>query len=230
MTKQEFENIISTLSEAFSVNFNPIKTAVYAENLGDLDYQKVKIVLKKLIQTSDFLPKIATIRREYQAMNQKVLSEFDTYTIIQKAISQHGIYHTEEALEQIRKSSPELYEIVKRIGFREICMAPETMMQQKISKIHEFYKKAQQNGLSQNLSLQIETVKGQIKQEGLKLLCETENEIDTDSIPQKTSKQNNSCSLGDALKELEKHNPRLCKYASSASASNLKLKEEGASL
>lgn len=220
---------LAMLAAAYNHTFTPGQLKIYHDGLKDLDPQKLHKTITKIIATHEFLPKVATIRREYQAMNQKVLSEFDTYTIIKKTIS-CGIYHTKEALEQIRKSSPELYEAVKRIGFRELCNTSETMLQQKLSKIHEFYKEAQKDGLSKNLSLQIETAKGQIKQEGLKLICENESETNTDVPQQKTNKQNNSCSLGEALKELEKINPKLCKHVSRVAASNLKLKKQEESL
>lgn len=221
---------LAMLAEAYSHTFTPEQLKIYHDGLIDLDIKKLQKLITKMIMTHDFFPKVSTIRREYQTMGRKILNEFETHTIIQKAISQHGIYHTEEALEQIRKNSPALYEIVKRLGWREICMSPESMLQQKLNKIHEFYKEAQKDGLSKNLSLQIETAKGQIKQEGLKLICENESETNTDVPQQKTNKQNNSCSLGEALKELEKINPKLCKHVSRVAASNLKLKKQEESL
>lgn len=215
---------LAMLAEAYSHTFTPEQLKIYHDGLIDLDVKKLQKLITKMIMTHDFFPHVSTIRREYQAMGRKILNEFETHTIIQQAISQHGIYRAEEALEQIRKNSPALYEIVKRIGWRKICMSPEAMMPQKLSKIHEIYNQAAQNNLSQNLRLQIETVKDQINQDGLKLLCE--NTDDTANVAPKTEKKNSSCSLGDALKDLEKHNPRLYKHASSAVARNLKLKME----
>lgn len=166
LTKAESDKIISVLQEAFDKKLSPVQIALYQSNLSDLEYSKLRQVVLNLIQTEEFLPKIATIRREYAALGGQSLNELEAYALIRKTLATYGIYRTQEALEAIKAADANLYEIVKTLGWREICMCPENLFQAKFQKIWEWKKKTNTAGLQQKL-LQ---AKAEITKSGLKLL------------------------------------------------------------
>lgn len=166
LTKAESDKIISVLQEAFDKKLSPVQIALYQSNLSDLEYSKLRQVVLNLIQTEEYLPKIATIRREYVALGGQSLNELEAYAMIRKTLSRYGIYRTQEALEAIKAVDLNLYEIVKTLGWREICMCPENLLQAKFQKIWEWCKKTNTAGLQQKL-LQ---AKAEITKSGFKLL------------------------------------------------------------
>lgn len=172
MTKEQAHRIIAVMSENWNVKFNSLKAEIYGENIADLDYEKCILAIKKLIQTSEFLPTVAVLRREYVNLDIQPLDSAEAYLTLKKAISRHGIYGYEEALRMLKASNLVLYELIKKIGWREICLCPESFLANEFAKALKDFEKERFGAkvLSPKLTAKIEKLRNEIQQAGLKLI------------------------------------------------------------
>lgn len=173
MTKEQAQRIIAVLSENWNVKFSALKTEIYGGNLADLDYQKCCIAVKKLIQTSEFLPTIAVLRKEYVNLGKDQIDASEAYALLKKTISSHGWYDFEGAMETLKQNNYALYELVRRIGWREICMCPESFLANQFTKAWHDLEQEQTGAISEKLLGKINSLKNEIQKAGINLLeCE----------------------------------------------------------
>lgn len=172
MTKEQAKKIIAVLSENWNVKFNALKIELYGENLADLDYQKCCLVVKKLIQTSEFLPTIATLRKEYLDLCADQMDAATAFYILKKTIQNYGIHDFKDAMESLKECSLMLYEVVYQIGWREICTCPDNFLASQFKKTWDEFRQEQfnQEVLSEKLLMQINRFRAQIRRESFNLL------------------------------------------------------------
>lgn len=172
MTKEQVKKIIAVLSENWNVKFNALKIELYGENLADLDYPKCCLAVKKLIQTSEFLPTVAALRKTYIGLDKEQIDSATAYYVLKKTISNYGIHNYKAAMEALKEYNTNLYELVWRLGWREVCMCPESFLANQFQKswVEFEQEKLNQEVLSQNLLTKINGFKAQIQRESFKLL------------------------------------------------------------
>lgn len=172
MTKKEIAVVIKILSETWSNKFSETKAEIYSENLADLDYHRCCTAIKKLIQTSEFLPTVAALRKTYIGLDKEQIDSATAYYVLKKTISNYGIHNYKAAMEALKEYNTNLYELVWRLGWREVCMCPESFLANQFQKswVEFEQEKLNQEVLSQNLLTKINGFKAQIQRESFKLL------------------------------------------------------------
>lgn len=172
MTREQVKKIIGFLCETWNIKFNPLKTEIYGENLADLDYKKCCSAIKKLVQTSDFLPSIALIRRAYVELEQNFLDDVSAYELLKDAIQTYGIYSTKEGLQYLERQNETVYELAKKIGWRELCTCPESILSSQFIKIYQGFSQAKikSEAISPKLSQELNEARSQITRACFKLL------------------------------------------------------------
>ena len=125
MTKGETAKLLAVLAAAFPrFEVDDLKVQVWHEMIGDLDYGIASLAIKKLILESTFPPSIAEVRKaavEIQAPEQTTGAQ--AWGEVIKAIRNFGHYREEEALASL---SPLTAQVVRCMGWREICMSQES--------------------------------------------------------------------------------------------------------
>jgi hypothetical protein len=125
-----------------------IQIQLWNDNLNDLDYSITQRVIKKLIQESEFAPKIATIRKEYSNLvNGQRITSADDLELVTKAISTYGSYRTTEAMEYIKNKDEDTYAVVKAIGFNNFCKANTEFIRKPFMDMHKEVKDRTEKGL-----------------------------------------------------------------------------------
>jgi len=149
MNKIEMATVISMLNEMWKDTVTTkIQIQLWNDNLNDLDYSITQRVIKKLIQESEFAPKIATIRKEYSNLvNGQRITSADALELVTKAISTYGSYRTTEAMEYIKNKDEDTYAVVKAIGFNNFCKANTEFIRKPFMDMHKEVKDRTEKGL-----------------------------------------------------------------------------------
>lgn len=91
---------------------------IWYECLKDLDYKLVEKGVQKLILTNKFYPTIADIRESCREIVQgQKKSGLEAWGIFRKYIN---IYSTHEDYVKLQQDYPDIYELVKAVGGREL--------------------------------------------------------------------------------------------------------------
>jgi len=128
MTTKEAMALLAILREAYprfymDVTVQSAKTTaeLWAEMLGDVDFQTSKIALKRLIATCKFPPSIAEMRESIAAVLHPPLPDAgDAWGEVNVAIRMYGFYRQQEALATMREP---VRLAVLRMGWRDLCMS-----------------------------------------------------------------------------------------------------------
>lgn len=171
MTNKEIAVVIKILSESWSAKFSETKTKIYAENLADLEYKKCCSAVKKLVQTSEFLPSIALIRRTYVELGQEISDDATAYSLLKGAVQTYGIYSCKDGLRYLQEQNETVYELAKKIGWRELCMCPESILSGKFIKIYQNFVRARTESrtISPRLAQELNEVRLQIQRANFEL-------------------------------------------------------------
>lgn len=172
MTQKEIGVIIKILSETWDAKFSKTRAKIYAENLADLEYSRCCNAVKKLVQTSEFLPSIALIRRTYVELGQNFLDDVSAYELLKDAIQTFGIYSSKEGLQYLERQNETVYELAKKIGWRELCTCPESILSSQFIKIYQGFSQAKikSEAISPKLSQELNEARSQITRACFKLL------------------------------------------------------------
>lgn len=139
MEQVEFVKIAAAINTAFK---DTIKTkeqmTLWYDNLLDLDYMICQKAVRKIIQESEFPPKIATIRKEYyNVLEGPKLTNADSVGLINTAIQKFGHYRAIEALEWIKNQDESTYKVIKAIGFGNYCKADPNFTRNIVVKMYD---------------------------------------------------------------------------------------------
>lgn len=136
MVKDEFKRIIARIELAWNVTFDDAKKEIYAEGMSDLPYDKTLLAVKKLIQTNEFVPKIATIRNAVYSIENEPMGVLGAVHLITKNIREHGSYGSVKAMKNIHEEDPIAYAIVKTLGFTEVCRSSADFFVPRFEKLY----------------------------------------------------------------------------------------------
>lgn len=172
MNKQEATNLIAVISASFpDVKVNDMTIRSYYENLKDLEYELACIAVKQLISTSAYFPRIASIREKYFELSNPKKTSADAIALINKAISDFGRYESIKAMDFLREEDKALYEVVKAIGFNNICNSNINNYRTEIELLHKETDKANRENmqLSGELKSRIAKLSGKMRVAALML-------------------------------------------------------------
>jgi len=124
MTKGEVAKLLAVLAAAYpKFEVNDVKVQVWHEMLGDLDYAVANMAVKKLIMQNTFPPAIAEVRKAAAELtNPENLTSSEAWGEVTSAIRNYGYYREGEALASM---SPTTAQVVRYMGWREICMSED---------------------------------------------------------------------------------------------------------
>ncbi len=139
MIKEDFANILAAIEEVYNTKFTAEKSKIYFENLDDLEYLICEKAIRKLIQTSEYPPTVASIRKAYTSITngskpslEKTLSDLNKLT-------KHpfGRYKTIEGMEWLKQNNETAYRIMKCIGYTTYANCNIDYMMPKIQALHK---------------------------------------------------------------------------------------------
>lgn len=119
MTREEFLKAITYMGIAYNKEFTQEQVGVWYGFFEDADFERFKSAVKRLINTSRFLPSVADIKAEMAETDLDELTGDQAWYGLLGAISKYGYYHAEEAMAAL----PDLTrQTVNSLGgFQKIC-------------------------------------------------------------------------------------------------------------
>ncbi len=125
MSPAEVAKLLAVAAAAYpSLEVDDLRHRLWAEMLGDLDYELASLAVRRHISTSRFAPSIAEIREHAAAVaNPGQLTGAEAWGELREAVRCYYLHNPEEALESL---SPATRRVAEMIGWREIYMADAT--------------------------------------------------------------------------------------------------------
>lgn len=121
MIKKEFVQIMAAIESAYNTKFDKMKASLYFDNLSDLEYMKCQKAVKKLMQTSEYPPTIAAIRKAYnEVTGVKNVNSVEVIAALNK-VAKIGRYRQEEGWKWLEENNPTAYKILDAIGYTNYC-------------------------------------------------------------------------------------------------------------
>lgn len=162
MVISEVSKLLAVLSAAYSkFDVDEIKLKLWYEMLKDIPYQVAVVVVKKHICESPYPPAISDIREAAALAVSSEEFRIDAggaWGEVMRAIRNYGVYSPEEALSSMSKRTAQ---VVKRIGWREICHCENlSVIRGQFIKIYEALDMRERKDmmLSKDLKKEIEEV------------------------------------------------------------------------
>lgn len=129
MLRSNYRNFVVSTQEIFDF---------WYEALKDLDYKVCEKAVLKITVQEEFPPTIATIRKAYMDIEQgSKVSSAQALGLVNTAIKKYGRYRTLDALEWLKSENEDIYNVVKSIGFKNICTANYEFVSPRITKMYE---------------------------------------------------------------------------------------------
>lgn len=127
MKKSEMAQLLTVIAAAYPKfpAINTVMVDIWFEMFKDIDYQVAQVAVKKIILESTFPPSIAELRQtiaEITTPKELKLDAAQAWGEVTRAIKNYGMYREEEALASM---SPRTAQIVKYIGWQNICTTEE---------------------------------------------------------------------------------------------------------
>lgn len=159
MVRSEVAKLLAVLAAAYPrFEVNELTEQVWFEMLQDIPYQVAQVAVKKLILESSYPPAIADVRKQVAEIVTPPENQLDGATAwgeVINAIHWYGYYRQDEALASM---SPLTAEVVKYMGWQEICLSEEpSVIRGQFLKMYEQLsrRKQQEMLLPANLKKQI---------------------------------------------------------------------------
>lgn len=121
VTRQEFSRLMAFLSAAIDKPVSKATVEAYFEMLGDLQYNLAMAAVQKIIAADEYpvIPTIGKIRKAAaEIVRPNKLTAPEAWGQVINAIYHYGYYCEAEALAAL---SPEVAEVVRFMGWRELC-------------------------------------------------------------------------------------------------------------
>lgn len=121
MTKEQWALLVKVLKSAYPqyTNFlaDQYSLELWYRALQDIPYETLNIAIQRQISTNRYPPSIAEIRA---SVVPKSRDWSEGWEEVKRAIRLYGSYNETKALESMSETTRE---VVKRMGFREICFS-----------------------------------------------------------------------------------------------------------
>ena len=124
MDIKEFSKIMQYLAIAYDKDLNEEKLAVWYDFFKKYDVETFKNGILQAISKCKYYPSIAEVKEiiTMQSTPQANLKADEEWEKVRQSIRIYGMYREEEALASL---NPITRNIVKRVGFRDICLSDE---------------------------------------------------------------------------------------------------------
>lgn len=143
MTETEFKQIIAAMDAGWGMKFGQVAMNFWWKHINHLDYTQASIALEKLVYTCPYPPTVATLMDAYRSVGHEDTAQIDAIGIIMRAVSQYGRYQIPEAMAYILGEDLEVYEIVRNIGFENICNGDINFLRPEIERLLKEIKEQQ---------------------------------------------------------------------------------------
>ena len=127
MTRQEFSRIAAAINTYYPKDkpfVNEASVQLWYEEFKELTYEDTVNGLRRHVNTSKWCPTIAELKEAIVTNIAGVKDWGEAWNECTRAISRYGQYREEEALESM---SPLTRQIVKRIGYKDLCRSENQM-------------------------------------------------------------------------------------------------------
>ena len=165
MTEKEFAVFASYLRTYYPrENILPNKQAMgmWYDELKDLSYDVVMIVLRQHVHTSKWSPSISEIREKAAEIQTGTVEDWGSgWQKVMGAIRRFGMYREAEALESMDEVTRAT---VQRLGFQNICLSENIIADRaRFKDIYEQLaeRKKRENNLPEGLRLAIKNAKAE---------------------------------------------------------------------
>lgn len=122
MNKQEFAmwaSAVKTYYPRENLLPNDAAMRLWFQELQDIEFTVASLALRKWVAVSKWSPTIADIREYARSVQQGEIPDWgEGWKEVQLAVRKYGRYDIQGAMQSF---SPLTFEVVKRIGFEEIC-------------------------------------------------------------------------------------------------------------
>lgn len=123
---------------------NQTTQGVWYDLLKDIDERTLLLAIKTYATTQKFAPKPSQIR-EMAIMTTKETRDWtEGWDLVLRSIGRFGTYRESEALDWIRKQDETAAESIRRLGYKNLCLADDQMT------VRANFRQAYNNQLSKN--------------------------------------------------------------------------------
>jgi hypothetical protein len=122
MTRTEGAQLVGMIASAYP-QWKPSQetVAVYVELLHDLDAKEAQNALRSLLMANEYPPAVATIRKKVLELQDGLpLTKSEAWELVMLKVRKEGTYGSPKF------EDPVVQEVVRAIGFREICQSTNT--------------------------------------------------------------------------------------------------------
>lgn len=171
MSRDEFQRLADAIRSYWpKEKIMPTKESMelWYQELKDLDYSMAVSAVRKHVQENVWSPSIAEIRAQAVNIQAEDHDWGDGWEEVLRAVRRHGQYDETGALESM---SPMTREIVKRLGWKQICQSDQDEMMSIRANFRMMYEQKDEKerkyaALSGDLKEKIDQITGGVKQIG----------------------------------------------------------------
>ncbi|MBS4881925.1 MAG: hypothetical protein KHZ82_02545 [Peptoniphilus harei] len=148
LDKKDFVKAIEYLIAIYpemEKQFNSQTTqGVWFDLLQDIDGRTLLLAIKTYASTEKFAPKPSQIREMAIMTTRETRDWTEGWDLVLRSIGRFGTYKESEALDWIRKQDETAAESIRRLGYKNLCLADDQMA------VRANFRQAYNNQLSKN--------------------------------------------------------------------------------
>ena len=148
LDKKEFikaiEYLIAIYPEMEKQFNNQTTQCVWFDLLQDIDWRTLLLAIKTYASTEKFAPKPSQIREMAIMTTRETRDWTEGWDLVLRSIGRFGTYKESEALDWIRKQDETAAESIRRLGYKNLCLADDQMA------VRANFRQAYNNQLSKN--------------------------------------------------------------------------------
>lgn len=123
---------------------NQTTQGVWYDLLKDIDKRTLLLAIKTYATTQKFAPKPSQIREMAIMTTRETRDWTEGWDLVLRSIGRFGTYRESEALDWIRKQDETAAESIRRLGYKNLCLADDQMT------VRANFRQAYNNQLSKN--------------------------------------------------------------------------------
>lgn len=123
---------------------NQTTQGVWFDLLQDIDGRTLLLAIKTYASTEKFAPKPSQIREMAIMATRETRDWTEGWDLVLRSIGRFGTYRESEALDWIRKQDEAAAESIRRLGYKNLCLADDQMA------VRANFRQAYNNQLSKN--------------------------------------------------------------------------------
>jgi hypothetical protein len=140
MTENEFIALMAKVSSIFEVKAkDKLGFEIWFEALKELDYNVASAALVKLSRTKQggFIVPAEIIGAAVEVQKGKSIPTSDAIALIEKTVAKWGRYRQIEGMEWLKEQNVDAYNILKAVGYQNMCNVDPNFVRGTLSKMYE---------------------------------------------------------------------------------------------